>query len=150
MANGHGGPRTPSNPAPVSGPGAMSQRTDGQPITYIPGGEYGEGQELIDLQRGAPLAEASSPTAGADYQPQGPAVTPVPLGAGTAYPDEPITAGVDVGAGPGSEVMGLPNQDRDWVAQLAPYLPALEFAAGRPSASPIMRRAVRTIKLAMP
>jgi hypothetical protein len=37
MANGHGGPRTPANPAPVSGPGALSKRTDGaQPKMQSP------------------------------------------------------------------------------------------------------------------
>ena len=41
---GRGGYRAPSNPAPVSGPGALSQRTDGgatQPATYISGLPYG-------------------------------------------------------------------------------------------------------------
>ena len=47
-----GGYRQPSNPAPVSGPGALSARTDGgagnskQPIRRIPGQAYGEQREL--------------------------------------------------------------------------------------------------------
>jgi len=43
-----GGYREPSNPAPVSGPGALSQRTDGGPTQgakYISGLPYGQGQE---------------------------------------------------------------------------------------------------------
>ena len=152
MANGHGGYREPSNPATTSGPGRLSRRTDGGPTQapkYMAGGDYGDGQELMELQKGAPMAADPSVEA-AGYTPQPPTVEPVPLGAASAYPDEPITAGVDVGAGPGSEVMQLPTPDRDWVAKLSPYLPALEFAANRPNASPAMRRVVRTIKLAMP
>ena len=34
---------------------------------------------------------------------------PTPLIAPTARPNEPITSGVDIGDGPGSEVMNLPN-----------------------------------------
>ena len=58
MANGHGGDRVPANPAPVSGPGAMSRRTDGQGARYMSGGQYGEGQELMDLQTSAPMSKA--------------------------------------------------------------------------------------------
>ena len=53
-----GGYRTPSNPAPVSGPGALSQRTDGGPTqgaTYISGLPYGEGQQTYANQVTAPM-----------------------------------------------------------------------------------------------
>ena len=51
-----GGYRQPSNPAPVSGPGALSARTDGgagsskQPIRRIPGQAYGEGKAFFKKQ----------------------------------------------------------------------------------------------------
>jgi len=54
-----GGSRTPTNPAAVSGPGALSQRTDGgasQPIRLAPGGPYGQRQALEQTQQAAPLA----------------------------------------------------------------------------------------------
>lgn len=54
-----GGRRTPTNPAPVSGPGALSERTDGgpgQPIRVAPGGAYGSRQALEQQQAAAPLA----------------------------------------------------------------------------------------------
>ena len=92
-----GGYRKPENPAPVSGPGALSQRTDGgpsQPATYIPGLPYGEGQATYDQQTAAPMASAQEPMA---------EITP--LMAPSQRPNEPITAGVNTGAGPGSEVM---------------------------------------------
>ena len=41
-----GGYQQPTNPAPVSGPGALSKRTDGagQPAQYMSGLPYGQGQ----------------------------------------------------------------------------------------------------------
>jgi hypothetical protein len=111
MADARGGYRQPANPAPVSGPGALSQRTDGgaidgmQPATptqapkYMPGLGYGKGGENMANQQAAPLMGAPTP-------PPAPAV---PLSAPTMRPNEPITAGVDFGPGPGSEAVQLPN-----------------------------------------
>ena len=96
--------RTPSNPAPVSGPGALSQRTDGGPTqaaTYMSGLPYGQGQQNYDNQVAAPMAGNPIPQM----------EMPTPLTAPTSRPNEPITAGVNIGDGPGSEVMGrLPNR----------------------------------------
>ena len=50
---GKGGYQRPSSPAPVSGPGSMSQRTDGgpsQPIRDMTGGDYGDATEMRDIQ----------------------------------------------------------------------------------------------------
>jgi len=58
-----GGYKQPSNPAPVSGPGALSQRTDGgavegltQPAQAYTGGAYGNNKSTMDQQTAAPLA----------------------------------------------------------------------------------------------
>lgn len=54
---------TPAQPAAVSGPGALSQRTDGgpgsdtQPIRVAAGGPFGSRQELEEAQRAAPLPD---------------------------------------------------------------------------------------------
>lgn len=105
MANGHGGSRVPSNPAPVSGPGALSQRTDGQAARYMSGGQYGEGQEMMELQTSAPMSEQSSPAprarSGGRAAPA-PQQSITPLFAPTERPDEPITAGAPFGPGPGA------------------------------------------------
>lgn len=100
-----GGYRKPENPAPMSGPGALSRRTDGGPAQgakYISGLPYGQGQATYDQQTAAPMAAASP-------MPSAPAVAPMemptPLMAPTSRPNEPITAGINMGAGPGSEVM---------------------------------------------
>ena len=113
-----GGYRKPSNPAPVSGPGALSQRTDGGPAQgakYISGLPYGEGQATYDQQTAAPMA-AAQPT------PAMPEVTP--LMSPSMRPDEPVTAGINIGDGPGSEVMKRPNQVRsltDIIRELVQY-----------------------------
>lgn len=103
MAEQHGGMRRPANPAPVSGPGAMSQRTDGGPAkpTYVAGMPYGEGQDFYDLQSSAPLgAEAAKPRRARGAS-QGGVPLPTPLFSATQRPDEPVTAGAPVGPGDG-------------------------------------------------
>lgn len=121
MANGHGGYRRPRHPAPVSGPGALSKRTDGdptQPIRVPTGLPYGENQQLHASEAIAPLpAVPDAPTpasagmaATANSGATGPGYTGVPFGAPTTRPDEPITAGVNIGAGPGSEILPVQHQ----------------------------------------
>jgi hypothetical protein len=105
MAEQQGGYRRPSNPAPVSGPGALSRRTDGQGARYMAGGEYGEGQEMMDLQTSAPMSKAPEqprmrqPRSSRQVVEEG--MRPTPLFAPTERPDEPITAGAPFGPGPG-------------------------------------------------
>ena len=102
-----GGYRKPNNPAPVSGPGALSQRTDGnatQSATYMAGLPYGQGQQNYDNQVAAPMA--GNPI------PQNTLEDLQPLFAPTSRKDESITSGVDIGDGPGSIALGrLPNQE---------------------------------------
>jgi hypothetical protein len=102
-----GGYRQPMNPAPVSGPGALSQRTDGgategmtQPQQRYSGMPYGQNKSVNDQQGSAALA--GNPFPMADL---------LSLDAPTARPDEPITTGINMGAGAGVEAMrGLPNR----------------------------------------
>ena len=99
---GRGGYRAPSNPAPVSGPGALSQRTDGgatQPAKYISGLPYGQGQETYANQVAASMA-------GNTMEPM---PMPTELMAPTGRVNEPIENGIDIGPGAGSEVMNLPS-----------------------------------------
>lgn len=110
MPNNHGGPRTPANPAPVSGPGSLSRRTDGGPAkpAYVNGLPYGEGQDFYDLQTSAPLGapNAATPRMKSGASSQGGAPSPTPLFAPTARPDEPVTAGAPFGPGSGPSPMG--------------------------------------------
>ena len=92
-----GGYRKPNNPAPVSGPGALSQRTDGsptQPATYIPGLPQGEGQATYDQQVAAPMMGAVKME---DIK--GVNVT-TDLDAPSEFPNEPIHHGASWGDSP--------------------------------------------------
>jgi hypothetical protein len=110
MAETRGGYRKPMNPAPTSGPGALSQRTDGGPsqgAKYISGLPYGQGQATYNQQTAAPMAGTPNiPNVAAT-----PMQMPTPLGAPSGRPNEPITSGIDLGAGPGSSVLNLPTQE---------------------------------------
>jgi hypothetical protein len=123
MAEGHGGMRRPSNPAPVSGPGALKNRTDGQGAKYIAGGEYGEGQEMMDLQTSAPMSKAPAaprPRTGRQVVSEEMA-PPTPLFAPTERPDEPITAGAPFGPGPGPTARTPMSSLAGTLEKLLPY-----------------------------
>ena len=147
MAAQHGGYRQPANPAPVSGPGALAQRTDGGPADtqaakYVSGLPYGEGQALMATQSAAPMAAA--PVAMTTPAPI------VPFNAPLQRPEEPVTAGVDVGPGPGMASLGLGQQDmaadQEFRAQIASYMPVLLAVASRPSTSPETRNVIRQLR----
>jgi hypothetical protein len=147
MANGHGGYRKPTNPAPVSGPGAHSRRTDGkQPSMDLPDADYGEGAAFQDIQSSAPLAQTGSTSgasaAGAPMLPSG----LTGLGAPTTQPDMPVTDGADYGMGAGQEALGLPPSASKQDAQyLSKYLPTLISIAERDDTPPGTKAWVRNI-----
>jgi len=99
--------------AEVSGPGKQSKRTDlgvlkqstqpiqsTQPAQSYTGGAYGNNKAMAMQQDGAPLAGNPMPK-----------ITSIT--APTERPDEPITSGIDMGPGPGSASLNLPNNDLD-------------------------------------
>jgi len=109
--------------AGAAGPGKFSKRTD------LPSQYYGEGVETASVKSGAPLASTRGV---ADNVGGRPANAPVPsapvteLFAPSQRPDEPVTAGIDMGAGPGSEVLGMqsPLSQRkmsDILAEMIPF-----------------------------
>jgi hypothetical protein len=103
MAENRGGfrPTAPqNNPANVSANGGAGQ-SGTQAAKYIPGMPYGEGQTTMAQQQAAPMAGPMS-------MPGLPAITP--LTAPTERPDEPLTTGMDFGAGAGSEALNLPQE----------------------------------------
>ena len=99
-----GGYRRPNSPAPVSGPGALSRRTDGGPVQgakEMSGGQYGERQEMQALQTAAPMAGNRTPTRASMM----PKITP--LTAPTQRPDEAPEVGMPFGEGPGPEILDV-------------------------------------------
>ena len=111
--------------AGASGPGKFSKRTD------LPSAYYGEGVETAAIKSGAPLA--TTPDVRPSQAPAVPAQEPVtPLFAPTQRPDEPITAGIDTGEGPGSNALMMRSQMTekysDTLAKLLPYDESGEIA----------------------
>lgn len=156
MANNHGGARTPRNPAPVSGPGQLSRRTDGgaaqQTPAYISGGNYGDGQELMDLQQSAPMAAAPSIQATAPRRVSAnangaPGAAASPLFSPTQRPDEPITAGAPIGPGAGPDPQpSMNDMTSDDIRKMATMIPALEEAANSDFGTDSFRRFVQYMK----
>lgn len=144
MANGHGGHRTPSNPAPASGPGSLSRRTDGgpaqklRPVTGLP---YGQNQELNSEQAAAPLAQTPGPGAAAPSPGPGSAMPPppTPFSAPTERPNEPVTAGAPMGPGPGPEALGGPPPGAGYQSALS-TLQQVVAASGSDEASALLAR----------
>lgn len=136
---------TPASPAPVSGPGQLSKRTDGGPVQKLrdlPDAQYGEAATYRDLQKSAPLAQtpqsnrtprirSGSSTAGAQ-----PSLTP--LNAPTTRPDEPVTAGAATGAGPGPSALGLPAQNVDYSSAKATLQSVAQFS-GQPEVLALLK-----------
>ena len=106
-----GGYRKPTNPDPVSGPGSLSQRTDGGPTqaaTYIPGLPYGQGQQTYDNQVAAPMAGNPVPRMNLNM---GGMEDIISINEPTRRAAEPITSGVDLGDGPGFSSLRLPSTE---------------------------------------
>ena len=112
-----------NNPANVSGTGGAGQ-SGTQPARYIAGLPYGQGQATMTQQTSAPMAGNPNVFAGpAGGSVEGMLSPITPLSSPTERPDEPLTSGMDFGAGPGSEVLSLP-QDRSLSQILASMLEA--------------------------
>jgi hypothetical protein len=94
-----GGPRTQrtnTQAKPVSGPGALSQRTD---MVNSDPNVYGDRKATQEIMSGAPMAKAQ------------PVPTPRPvvgLFDPTQNPNEPVTTGNPMGEGAGPEILNLP------------------------------------------
>ena len=144
MANGnnHGGYRRPSNPAPVSGPGALSRRTDGgpasgQPVRDLPDAKYGENKAFRDAQQAAPMQSTAPDLSSV-----------VPFGAPTQRPDEGIMSGMPTGPGGGSTLpsRGPGNLTPEQAERLQSYLPVLVLLASQDDSDPETRRFVRQLR----
>lgn len=137
------------SPPGVSGPGALSRRTDrgpAQKIRELPDAQYGEAATYRDLQQQAPLAQspvapqATSASAGrSTAAQQGTPVTPIH--APTQRPSEPVTAGAAAGPGPGPEALGLQQQPATAYASTAQALKAAASMSNNPDLQWLAQRA---------
>jgi hypothetical protein len=119
-----GGYRKPANPAPVSGPGKLSRRTDGGPTQGMKdmaaNGVYGERKALAEMQSSAPMQGNPTPSMPSPQVSAAAPAAPQPM-AGlfdpTQRPEEPITAGMPFGAG-SNYPTAMPVQIDDTAAQI--------------------------------
>ena len=145
-----------NNPMNVNGRGGNGQSGDAtQAARYVPDLPYGEGQALMQTQQSAPLAAA--PSIEQSSMPSGLASAAasqpvIGLNEPSARPNEPVTAGAGMGAGPGMEALG-PSPDQTFNKQLqadnqrlVQYLPSLEQMANDPSASNTFRNFIQYLK----
>lgn len=153
-----GGYRKPTNPAPVSGPGQLSERTDGgpgQPVRAMTGGEYGEATEMEQIQSGASMANSAAQTRNSAAAPAARPMRQAPdLMAPTDRPGEPLTTGTQGGPGAGPEVLsggmnGMDSRGADVVA-LSGYLPELLQQAAHPDAPIGFKQFVRVLRNSTP
>jgi NAD(P)H-hydrate repair Nnr-like enzyme with NAD(P)H-hydrate dehydratase domain len=114
----------PMNPlAGASGPGKYAVRSDKLSMGST---GYGEGVETQAVKSGAPLATTP------DVKGQAPSkfrenltqVSVTPLNAPSQRPNEPITAGIDMGPGPGSNALMMQKavqKTSDTLAKMLPF-----------------------------
>jgi len=115
----------PMNPkAGVSGPGKYAVRSDKLQMGST---SYGEGVDTQAIKSGAPLAKTPdvNPARGGDVRAAASmaATPPTGLYAPTERPNEPITAGIDRGAGPGSSALMMAKSSTKTSDTLAKMLP---------------------------
>lgn len=138
-----GGYQQPSDPAPVSGPGALSQRTDGGPganggvsaptsptQNVNSNGTYGDAGDMQQIQGGSPMLSKDNLT---------------PINAPTARPSEPITAGANSGPGINMQQAGIQTDDQMAMQAINPMLYSLNLIASLPSANPETKTFVRAL-----
>ena len=147
MAENRGGmrPTAPqNNPANVSGTGGAGQNGNYTGFGYGQNKEINqsriEGNQAVDSVKASTPASSGPAYGGMNFPQLGTLMDP------TARPEEPISAGVDFGAGPGSEALpeGFQNNTRpDENALIAKqYLPELVIAARSKDAPDSFKRFV--------
>lgn len=131
----------------VSGTGGAG--TNGQPARYMAGGEYGEGKENLELQTSAMMNKSgvNIPTSPMSMMASTANEDIIPLSAPTNRPDEPVSAGASMGAGPGAGALAantmLAAQNDQDIAKLAAHLPVYRRIAEGPNSSAAFKNWVR-------
>lgn len=123
----------------VSGPGKYAKRTD-----RIPANSYGDQTEMAQIASGAPIAKA--PELRPSQAPAVPAQPLTPMFAPSERPGEPVTHGIDMGAGAGSEALMMRQpDDMAFKASIRDALPVLGYIADLPNTSPETRAAIKQL-----
>jgi hypothetical protein len=127
----------------VSGPGPYAKRTD---LQYSPD-TYGAGVEMAAQKAGAPLAKTGGvKLSQAPTVPNGAAST-APANVGlydrTQRPDEPVTHGIDIGPGAGSEALMMKDNVQ---SQYENAYQLFTNLAANPNASPTLKYLAQRIQ----
>ena len=115
---------TPMNPlAGVSGPGPYAVRTDSLRMGST---SYGEGVDTAAIKSGAPLSTTpeTRPTPAAEVREAATQAPVTELFAPTTQPNTPVTAGIDIGAGVGSNALMMAKsveKTSDILAKMLPF-----------------------------
>ena len=107
----------------ASGPGKYAKRLDRMPANF-----YGDQKQTGEIASGAPIATTPNvrPTPASDVKQAASMGEVTPLFAPSQRPTEPVTSGVDLGAGSGSDALMMKslysnNKVSDALAQMLPY-----------------------------
>jgi len=125
-----------------AGPGKFSTRTDNLQMGST---AYGEGVDTQAIKSGAPLSKTKDvrPARAGDVREAAAQAPVTELYAPTARPNEPITSGVDVGPGVGSNALMMQNNTP------TEYQDAYQLfnqLAANPNASPTMKYLAQRIQ----
>jgi hypothetical protein len=108
--------------AGASGPGKYSKRTD----MSLGSTSYGEGAETAALNTAAVKSKTRGVADDVGGRPSNPLTPVTPLFAPSERPEEPITNGIDIGPGAGSEALMMQSQFAqrklsDILAEMIPF-----------------------------
>jgi hypothetical protein len=106
-----------------AGPGKFSTRTDNLQMGST---AYGEGVETQAIKSGAPLSKTADvrPARAGDVREAAGQAPLTELYAPSQRPNEPITAGIDMGAGPGASALMMQKsvaKTSDTLAKMLPF-----------------------------
>ena len=124
-----------------AGPGKFSTRTDKLELGST---AYGEGVETQAIKSGAALASTPNVKGTPASAVRQAALTP--LYAPTERPETPITEGIDIGPGAGSEALMMRQEDdTNFRTAISEYMPVLNFISDQPNTSPETRAAIKKL-----
>jgi hypothetical protein len=114
---------------------AYPNRTDMQMPKVVPGQQYGQAAMQAQAQQMMPMAAPAAVPPG----------SLPPLAGPTRRPNEPVTAGLPSGPGPGPEALGAVPQGEG----IRRLMPVLELLASQPDADPAAVNFVRRLRGAL-
>jgi len=125
-----------------AGPGKYSTRTDNLQMGST---AYGEGVDTQAIKSGAPLSTTKDvrPARAGDVREAAAQAPVTELYAPSQRPGEPVTHGVDIGPGAGSNILAMPNQAQ---TQYATAYDLINQLASNPDASPTLQYLAQRIQ----